>query len=342
MTDPVLEALQEIVPVTRGQVEMRGEGEVGGRMLRWIESGTGTPTVVLIAGRNDTALSWGPVLAALAGRVRAVAYDRAGLGDSDPDLKTPSTERTVADLSRLVNVVSTGPCLVAGHSYGGLLGLLLAASRPDQLAGLVLVDPVVPGLLDWMPRPVRRAYGAAARARPIALYAAGRLQSATRRRAESVARVFSDDPRIQALVTDAYLASADWPHVLAGYREGRGIAASEPAIRRSLPAPAAADLPAPAAPDLAVPDLLAVGGGAQAAPLIAGLPMVVLSATEGRPAWLRRRWTALQAGLAAERGARHVVATGSGHAVPLDRPALVAEAILGCARTARPDSRGHP
>jgi hypothetical protein len=27
------------------------------------------------------------VLAALAGRVRAVAYDRAGLGDSDPDLE---------------------------------------------------------------------------------------------------------------------------------------------------------------------------------------------------------------------------------------------------------------
>jgi pimeloyl-ACP methyl ester carboxylesterase len=330
----------------------------------------------LIAGRNDTALSWGPVLAALAGRVRAVAYDRAGLGDSDPDLETPSTERTVADLSRLVNVVSTGPCLVAGHSYGGLLALLLAASRPDQLAGLVLVDPVVPGLLDWMPRPVRRAYGAAARARPVALYAVGRLQPATRRRAESAARAFSDDPRVQALVTDAYLASADWAHVRAGYREGQGIAASEPAIRRSLPtpavpgltapavpglaAPAAPDLPAAAAPDLpapatsdlaaaAAPDLLAAapgltaaGSGAQAASPVPVLPMVVLSATEGRPTWLRRRWTALQAGLAAERGARHVVATGSGHAVPLDRPALVAEAILGCARTARPDSRGHP
>jgi pimeloyl-ACP methyl ester carboxylesterase len=77
MTDPVLQALRGIVPVTRGQVNL------GGRMPRWVESGTGTPTVVLIAGRNDTALSWGPVLAALAGRVRAVAYDRAGLGDSD-------------------------------------------------------------------------------------------------------------------------------------------------------------------------------------------------------------------------------------------------------------------
>jgi hypothetical protein len=37
MTDLVLEALREIAPVTRGQVNL------GGRMLRWVESGTGTP-----------------------------------------------------------------------------------------------------------------------------------------------------------------------------------------------------------------------------------------------------------------------------------------------------------
>jgi len=296
MTDPVVRALREIVPVTRGELNL------GGRMLRWVESGTGTPAVVLIAGRNDTALSWGPVLAALASRLHAVAYDRAGLGDSDPDPGVLSTERTVADLSRLIDAAGGGRCLVAGHSYGGLLGLLLAASHPGQLAGLVLVDPALPGLLDWAPRPARRAYGAVARARPVARYTTGRLRPATRRRAAAVARSFSDDPRIQALVVHAYLASADWPHVLAGYREGQGIAASEQAVRRTL----------------------------AAAPVAPGLPMVVLSATEGRPAWLRRRWTALQAELAAAHAARHVVAAGSGHAVPLDRPALVAEAILGC------------
>ncbi|HLN70664.1 MAG TPA: alpha/beta hydrolase [Streptosporangiaceae bacterium] len=295
MTDPVILALREIVPVTRGELDL------GGRMLRWVESGTGTPAVVLIAGRNDTALSWGPVLAALAGRVHAVAYDRAGLGDSDPDFQTPSTERTVADLSRLIDVAGGGRCLVAGHSYGGLLGLLLAASHPDQLAGLVLVDPVVPALLDWMPRPARRLLGAATRARPVALYATGRARSTTRRRAESAAEAFGGDRRVRDLVVRAYLASADGPHVLAAYREGRGIAASETAIRRTLSAPVAP-----------------------------GLPMVIISAAEGRPSWLRRRWTALQAELAAARAARHVVAAGSGHAVPLDRPALVAEAILGC------------
>jgi len=261
MTDLVLQALREIVPVTRGRLNL------GGRMLRWVESGTGAPAVILIAGRNDTALSWGPVLAALAGRTRAVAYDRAGLGDSDPDPKILSAERTVADLSRLINVVSAGRCVVAGHSYGGLLALMLAAAHLDQLSGLVLVDPALPGLMDWLPRP----------------------------------------PRVQALVTDAYLACADWPHALASYREGQGIVASERSIRRSL-----------------------------AAPVNSGLPTAVISATEGGPSRIRRRWTALHAALAAERGATHIIAEGSGHAVPLDRPVLVAETILGLTRALPP------
>jgi pimeloyl-ACP methyl ester carboxylesterase len=297
MTDPVLEALREIAPVTRNQVIL------GGRTLRWVESGVGTPTVILIAGRNDTALTWGPVLAALASRTHAVAYDRAGLGDSDPERHTPSTERTMADLSRLINVVSAGPCVVAGHSYGGLLALMLAASHPGQLAGLVLVDPALPALMDWMPRLGRRVLGSAMRVRPVAVYAAGRSRPVARRRAAAIAPAFSDDPRIQALVTDAYLASADWAHVRAAYREGLGIVASEAVIRRAL-----------------------------ARPADPGLPTVVLSATEGRPAWVRRRWTALHAGLAAERGGTHVVVQGSGHAVHLHSPALVAEAILGCAQ----------
>jgi len=53
--------------------------------------------------------------------VRAVAYDRAGLGDSDPDPQIPSAERAVADLSTLISLVSAEPCVVAGHSSGGLL-----------------------------------------------------------------------------------------------------------------------------------------------------------------------------------------------------------------------------
>ncbi len=102
-------------------------------------------------------------MAALAGRVRAVAYDRAGLGDSDPDPQIPSAERAVADLSTLISLVNAGPCVVAGHSWGGLLALLLAEPHPNQVAGLVLVDPALPGMLGRMPGPVRNLYGSATR-----------------------------------------------------------------------------------------------------------------------------------------------------------------------------------
>jgi pimeloyl-ACP methyl ester carboxylesterase len=300
MPDPVVEALREIARVTRGQVDLAG------RMLRWVESGRGTTTVVLVAGRNDTALSWGPVLAALAGRVHAVAYDRAGLGDSDPDVKIPSAERSVADLFRLINVVSGGPCVVAGHSYGGLLALVLAAYHPGSVAGLVLVDPVLPGLLGQLPGPVRRGYGMVTRVRPLALSATGLLRPAARRTASHLASAFSDDPRVRDLVIRAYLASADWPHARAARAEGLGIMASEPAIRRALAAPIS--------------------------PGHAAIRTVVLSAAEGRPVKIRRRWTALQADLAAERDGTHIVVAGSGHAVHLHRPALVAEAIVTCAQ----------
>jgi pimeloyl-ACP methyl ester carboxylesterase len=266
-------------------------------MLRWVESGGGAPTVVLIAGRNDTALSWGPVLAALAERVHAVAYDRAGLGDSDPDQEAPYPERTVADLSRLINLVGGGRCIVAGHSWGGLLALMLAADHPGSVAGLVLVDPALPGLLAPLPRPVRRAYGAAIRTVPVALYATGLLRPVARRTARGASGAFSDDPRVRDLVIRAYLASADWAHVRAARSEGL-------AIRRGITAPVK---PGPAA-----------------------VPMIVLSATEGRPIRVRRHWTALQAELAAEHGATHVMVADSGHAVHLHRPALVAEAILKC------------
>src|SRR6266498_5033571 len=83
MGDAVVGALSELVPggVARGGLRP-GDGD---RMVRWVEAGSGNPTVILAAGRNDTAISWAPILAALAGKTHVVAYDRAGLGASDPD-----------------------------------------------------------------------------------------------------------------------------------------------------------------------------------------------------------------------------------------------------------------
>jgi pimeloyl-ACP methyl ester carboxylesterase len=70
-----------------------------------------------------------------------VAYDRAGLGDSDLASSPASIDRQVTDLATVIRRSAGGRCVLAGHSWGGLLAQLLAASHPGLVAGLILVDP---------------------------------------------------------------------------------------------------------------------------------------------------------------------------------------------------------
>ncbi|MFJ9771112.1 alpha/beta fold hydrolase [Kitasatospora sp. NPDC101157] len=72
-----------------------------------------------------------------------------------------------------------------------------------------------------------------------------------------------------------------------------------------------------------------------AAPL-PGVPVTVLSATEGLPRALRARFTAAQAGIAAgAAGAVHTVVPGAGHYIHADRPDVVAAAVREVSDPAR-------
>jgi pimeloyl-ACP methyl ester carboxylesterase len=77
----------------------------------------------------------------LAPHVRVVSYDRAGLGGSAPAPGLVTIDRQIDDLASVITGLAAGPCVLAGHSWGGVLVQLLAFRRPDLAAGLVLVDP---------------------------------------------------------------------------------------------------------------------------------------------------------------------------------------------------------
>lgn len=120
----------------------RGLVDVGQRRLLAEVAGNGVPTVVLEAGRGALADTWEPIWIDLTTLTRVVRYDRAGLGQSDPVTLPRSCVDLVADLHRLLQVVARpGPYILVGHSIGGLTVRLYAHQYPQDVVGMVLVDP---------------------------------------------------------------------------------------------------------------------------------------------------------------------------------------------------------
>ena len=135
--------------------------DIGGRRLRVVSSGEG-PLVVLEHGAFGCAADWAEVQARLAkAGFRSLAYDRAGLGHSDPGPRPRDGEALARDLDGLLAVLGAEePFLLAGHSMAGLLIRHYAQSRPDRVRGLVMVDAVMTRVMDEPGGPTAvRAFG---------------------------------------------------------------------------------------------------------------------------------------------------------------------------------------
>lgn len=117
--------------------------EIDGARLHVHVEGSGEPTVVLEAGLAATSLSWSYVQPEVAKFARVCSYDRAGLGWSDAGRSPRTVRAMVHALNRLLGGAELrGPFVLVGHSFGGLLVRAYAAAYPEDVAGLVLVDPV--------------------------------------------------------------------------------------------------------------------------------------------------------------------------------------------------------
>ncbi|RAK56975.1 alpha/beta fold hydrolase [Phenylobacterium deserti] len=129
----------------------RGDAiDVGGRKLRVVISGPRSerPTILLEHGAFGCAADWAEVQSRLAAKgLRSIAYDRAGLGHSDPGPSPRDGRAIVADASALLQTLGERePVVLVGHSMGGLMVRLFALTHPEQALGLVLVDAVTPDI----------------------------------------------------------------------------------------------------------------------------------------------------------------------------------------------------
>ena len=123
--------------------------DIGGRKLRLVCAGPAAstqPTVWMEPGAFGLAADWAAIQQMLSAKgIRSCAYDRAGMGWSDPGPKPRDAAAIADDLEKLITASGEkGPFILMGHSMAGLYVRLYAGRHPEQVAGLVLIEATTP------------------------------------------------------------------------------------------------------------------------------------------------------------------------------------------------------
>jgi pimeloyl-ACP methyl ester carboxylesterase len=227
--------------------------------VRRVEAGAGEPAVVLEAGLNNGAASWQRVMPLLAPYVRTAAYDRAGLGGSAPAPGLVTIDRQTDDLASVITGLAAGPCVLAGHSWGGLLVQLLAFRRPDLAAGLVLVDPGHEEMESGLPLPLQWGWQIMRTVFPDELHDDAPVTLAAMRELRAAARPFPDVPVV------VLSAARGFPRRLRAHwtRLQAGLAAAAPQGRHVIVHGTGHNIPRDR-PDVVASTILAVAAQARA------------------------------------------------------------------------------
>jgi pimeloyl-ACP methyl ester carboxylesterase len=125
--------------------------EVSGNTIAWSCSGTGWPTIVLIAGGGLNAHdSFGRIYHSYDGPGRICMYDRAGMGESAfAKAHVRTLDQLVDEFRGLVTANSWENVVLVPHSFGGFIARGYAHRFPDDVHGLLFLDVAHE---DWMPR----------------------------------------------------------------------------------------------------------------------------------------------------------------------------------------------
>lgn len=117
-----------------------------GRKIRAMIHGNGPTLVVLDAGLGANGFYWSKTYKLLAEKlpdVCIVAYDRAGMGASDPDPRPRTLAHMADDLDTIIDSFVPRQVFLIGHSWGGTLAQFAAARRRAAgrtITGVMLVD----------------------------------------------------------------------------------------------------------------------------------------------------------------------------------------------------------
>jgi len=119
--------------------------DIGGFKLHLYCTGSSanSPTVIVDAGLGDFSLGWQLIQPEVAKFARICTYDRAGYGWSEPSLNSRSLKNIAIELNTLLEKANVeGPYILVGHSFGGLTVQMFRELNPTKVVGAVFVDSV--------------------------------------------------------------------------------------------------------------------------------------------------------------------------------------------------------
>ncbi|MFN0281157.1 MAG: alpha/beta fold hydrolase [Kineosporiaceae bacterium] len=124
--------------------------------VHWVDFGgpDDGPLLVCVHGLGGSHVNWAAVAPDLTQTCRVLALDLAGFGHTPGAGRSTSVQANARLVARFVEEVAGAPAVLVGNSMGGLISSIVAAERPDLVAGTVLVDPALPVDLRAKPDPL--------------------------------------------------------------------------------------------------------------------------------------------------------------------------------------------
>jgi valacyclovir hydrolase len=111
-----------------------------GARLAYLDEGSGDPLLLLHGFTGTAQTDFEQLITQLRASYRVVAPDLRGYGASAPparDFPIDFYQRDADDAASLLDALGCGPVVVLGFSDGGESALLLAATRPDLVRGVI-------------------------------------------------------------------------------------------------------------------------------------------------------------------------------------------------------------
>ncbi len=119
--------------------------DIGTHELHIWCQGQGSPTIVLDAGAGTFSTSWRYVMETLAEHNQTCAFDRSGFGWSESGAGPYDGLQASRELHALLERADIDkPFVYVGHSLGAMLGQVYYGQYPQDLTGLVMIEPADP------------------------------------------------------------------------------------------------------------------------------------------------------------------------------------------------------